>query len=311
MSATSSDELPGVPRRAASGAGETPGRDSRGLVIGLVVAVAVLLAALIFEVLRPWGSGGEAAGSATAQDVARSAAASPATSATAVQQDEFQKAEAALAAQRGWTAGQDYIPSQAQAVRQMIAALPAYDGAGLTMGPDDAPVEVRLFGDFSCPVCAQLHKASGQSLERLAHDGTINLEWVNFVIFNADYSSSIPAIGSVAAGQQGKGWEFIDAAYTSIPEGEHPVWTQDMVVSIAKSAGVPDIAAFTAALSDSETAQVAQDQTAMAVNNVGLNGTPALLINGAYMGGLYPTQTVTNTIDLQKELAAQGYDWTA
>lgn len=304
----SSPELPGVPRSPQTGdAPRVPAaeRKSQGLIVGLVVVIAILLVALVVALLRPWESG-SSAGAETAESAAASATSHDA--ATTAAADAFQVAEEQLATERGWVAGEDYMPSQAQAARQLIASIPSYEEAGLSIGSSDAAVTVRILGDFSCPVCAQLHASAGATFESLAQEGDIQLDWLNFVIFDADYQSSLPANGAVAAGQQGLGWEFVDAAYNSVAEGEHPTWTTEMVTDLASQIGVPDMDTFAADLSSDATTTVVNDQSTMA-QQLGFTGTPVVLINGVYFGGFYPLETMENTIALQAELAAQGYDW--
>ncbi len=301
--------IPPAPLGAPSGA---PAKSQvNTLVVSLVAVIAVLVIALVFALVRPWDNGPGASSSGTNVPAPAPAESEPAPAPTTAPLDDYQQAEADMAAKHGWVAGEDYLPSQAQNVRQMIAALPTFESAGLTEGSADAPVDVRVFGDFSCPVCAQLHAQSGAALEEYAASGMIQLEWINFVIFDADYQSNFPALGAVAAGAQGMGWDFVDIAYTNPPEGNHPTWSRDVVVALAEQIGIPDMAKFEADLDAAETAQIVTDQSAMSQGQVGLGGTPAVIINGVFFGGLYPQELMANSIELQAELAAAGYDWAA
>ncbi len=270
------------------------------LTVSLVAIIAVLVVALVVALIRPWDQG-IASQAQTSSDTH-----TPDVTTQTAHLDSYQQAEADLAAAQKLTAGTDYIPSQASAARTAIAQLPqAADGSGLTLGPADAPVHVRVFADFSCPICVKLHKDTFTQLEARARAGDIRLEFTNFVIFDEKYGSGKAARGALAAAQQGRMWEFIAAAFNSAHEGEHPTYTDESVAAIASQAGVPDMAAWSEAYASTDVAHEVSAQTSIATG-LGLGGTPAMLIGNAFVGGYVNYQAIDGTITMQKKLNEKG-----
>ena len=301
----SGSELPGVSLPPT-----TPAKRTNTLVVSLVAVVAILVVALIFALIRPWEKSGSETPAPAPTSAEQSSTsgndgddASESTSTPASNLDDFQRREAEIAAARDLKAGEDYIPSQPEGGRQVIASIPqATADSGRTLGPDDAAVHIHVFGDFSCPMCTKLHVESMPELEQMARDGKIQLQWHNFVIF-PDYGSDKAARAAVAASHQGKLWEFADAAFGSAESGGHPEYTDDSVLELAKQAGVSDIDAFLADYNDTATQSEIDDESTLATKTLGLTGTPAMFINSAYMWGAYPLEMIVNTITIQEELA--------
>lgn len=302
-STSAGSELPGVFLPPT-----TPAKRHHTLVVSLVAVVAILVVALIFALIRPWdkNSSETPAPASTSTEQATTSgndddAASTSSPTTSL--DEFQQREADIATTLGFTAGEDYIPSQPEGGRQVIAGIQqAAADSGRTLGPDDAAVHIHLFADFSCPMCTKLHTESMPELEQMARDGKIQLQWHNFVIF-PDYGSDKAARAAVAASHQGKLWEFADAAFNSAEVGGHPEYTDDSVLELAQQAGVSDMDKFLADYNDAATQTEIDDETTLATKTLGLTGTPVVFINSAYMSGAYPLDIIVNTIAVQQELA--------
>lgn len=156
--------------RPPQGAPSRRGR-RRGLIAVLSVFVGVLVASLVLAVLQPWRKG---------DDAGSKESATPSASGTTL---TVTGPEGKLAEKKGWAAPRDFIPSVSESNKQVIAKIPKLDdSSGRTLGPADAPVTVRVFSDFSCPLCTKLHNDSMDSLIKRAKAGKIRLEWRNFVI---------------------------------------------------------------------------------------------------------------------------------
>ncbi|MDO4888540.1 MAG: thioredoxin domain-containing protein [Actinomycetaceae bacterium] len=267
------------------------------LVGGLVTIL--LVAALIVVGLRMSDStGGETAETSSPSPSQSSPSQSSPSSASS---SDIEAREAELTEERGWTAGRDYIPSQAAQGRNAIDSIPALDeDSGMALGPADAPVTVRVFGDFSCPMCTRLHNESMPKLEEMARDGKIRLEWRNFPIFE-DHGSDKAARGSIAAAAQGKLWEYLSAVYGAADDGDHPTYTDESVRALAESTGL-DMDRFDADYGSEETTTALEREQSLA-QSLGLTGTPTILIGYSYVSGAYPTDVLTNTIELQTDLA--------
>lgn len=296
-------ELPGVALPPPA-----PAKSSNTLVVSLVAVIAILVVALIFALVRPWDNGTDpspgtaASSSATTSSDPDSSQNDDAGTANP-SEDQLQRQETVIAKEKGWVAGEDFIPIQPQSGRDLIESIPSQsEGSGWALGPEDAPVVVHLFADFSCPMCTKLHLESMPELEKLARDGQIHIQWHNFVIF-PEYGSDKAARGAVAAAHQGKLWEYVDAAFNTAEPNGHPVYTDESVLEIARTAGIPDIDGFKVDYSAQATADRLDEEAILASETLALSGTPALFINGSYLAGAYPLDTILNTIEVQTELA--------
>ena len=253
------------------------------VVIGIIAVVAVVVLVGNFALFARKSH--EAADKPTSKSTA--SAPSP---------DAVQKAEKSAAKSKGWTT-EDYIQSVPEKGRKIISSIPTYQNTGRTLGPANAKVKVHLFTDFSCPICAKFHSESMAKLEELAKSGKIQLVWHNFVIFE-QHGSDKPARGTLAAAKQGKLFEFADAAYSDLATTEdHAKYTDASVRGVAQKIGL-DMTRFDADYTSPEVAKEASAEQRL-VQNLRLNGTPAVMIGNAYLPGVAPTKVIENTIDLQ------------
>lgn len=212
---------------------------------------------------------------------------------------------AAFVAETGLVPGQDFAPSVSEenGKAALQQAQKDFDAPVRTLGQDSAPVTLTVLSDFSCPMCTRWEQQTLPSLEKLAAAGEVKLQWVNLVIFAEQYHSDIAAQGAIAAGKQGKLWEFVHAAYGAAGEGAHAEYTEQSVADIAKAAGVPDLGRFKTDLTSDETEQQMQFESRSA-RQLGINGTPFFIIGDSVISGAYPTEYFENTIKYQKYLAS-------
>ena len=99
-------------------------------------------------------------------------------------------------------------------------------------------------------------------------------------------------------------WDYIAALYKDVknPQG-HTQYTDETVQAIAKNAGL-NMTKFDKAYSSQEVTNTLNEESQLA-KDIGLTGTPALLIGEAFVPGAYPTKTLMNTVTMQAELAKQ------
>ncbi len=232
--------------------------------------------------------------------------------------EDMATAEEAYAEKKGWIAdGEtiDYMPSQPQAGYELLCGLDdRLEESGFALGPDDADVVVRVFGDFSCPMCTKLHNESMPTLEAMARAGQIRLEWYNFVIYSEEYGSAMdygsewPARGGAAAAKQGKFFEYANAVYAATDESSHPVYDEASAEEFAKQVDGLDMGQWKKDMKDTE----ALDEQIMAdiqfsSKELGLEGTPDVFVNAAYVDGAYPSDTIINTVEMQLHLSKNKY----
>jgi protein-disulfide isomerase len=149
---------------------------------------------------------------------------------------------------------------------------------GLVLGDPGAAVTLVEFGDLQCPVCKGYAEEIVPSvIDSKIRSGEARLAFRNFTIINEE--SIDAAAAAIAAGEQGRGWDFLEFFYRNQGSEASGYVTDEFMTAIAEGAGVPDIARWNAArLSDAVIEQV-EAETAEA-EGLGLSGTPSFVIEG-------------------------------
>lgn len=166
-------------------------------------------------------------------------------------------------------------PVKASSATSLFAGIPQQ---GLTLGDPQAPATVEEYLDLQCPVCKTF---SESNLPTLVNDyvrtGKVKLVMRPITIIGPD--SEPAAKTAIAAGQQGKAWDFTETFYANQgPEGSGYV-TDEFLQKVASQVDGVDAAK---ALSSRNSAQVkaAYDQTAARASKLGVSGTPTLFFTG-------------------------------
>lgn len=171
---------------------------------------------------------------------------------------------------------------------------------GQARGRVDAPVVMVLYSDFSCPYCTLFAQKVEPGLQDLIDDGTLRIEWRDLAQISK--TSPLAAQAGRAAAEQGKFWEFHNAAYSAASPTDHPEYTETLLIEYAAQAGVEDLDKFRATMNAPETAQAVADAKAHAYS-IGITGTPFLIINDAVIGGYKELPDVRATIEEQAQHA--------
>jgi protein-disulfide isomerase len=149
---------------------------------------------------------------------------------------------------------------------------------GSVLGDPKAKVTVVEFGDLQCPVCKAFSFDTAPALiANQVRPSNVKYEFRQFTVINQD---SIPAAkAALAAGEQGRYWNFVELFYRNQgEEGTHYV-TDDYLTSIAKGAGVPDIGKWNQDRQGSRWDSVlagVQSET----RSLGINATPTIVVEG-------------------------------
>lgn len=184
-------------------------------------------------------------------------------------------------------------PTQ-EAAKQVIAnAARRQSDDPRALGRTDAKVTMVLFSDFACPYCTQFAKQVQPQLQDLIDNGTLRIEWHDLAQISP--TSPLAAQAGLAAAAQGKFWEFEQAAYASAKDGDHPTYTEESLLALAKQAGVPDLAKFKTDM-NSQANVDAVKKSRQDAYNVGINGTPFAFIGDAVMPGYVDAATVRATV---------------
>lgn len=184
-------------------------------------------------------------------------------------------------------------PTQ-EAAKQVIAnAARRQSDDPRALGRTDAKVTMVLFSDFACPYCTQFAKQVQPQLQDLIDNGTLRIEWHDLAQISP--TSPLAAQAGLAAAAQGKFWEFEQAAYASAKDGDHPTYTEESLVALAKQAGVPDLTKFKTDM-NSQANVDAVKKSRQDAYNVGITGTPFAFIGDAVMPGYVDAATVRATV---------------
>ncbi|MGW0737266.1 DsbA family protein [Streptomyces sp. NPDC002851] len=169
----------------------------------------------------------------------------------------------------------------------------------LAQGKADAPVVLIEYADFKCGYCGKFARDTEPDLvKKYVEDGTLRIEWRNFPIFGAE--SEAAARAAWAAGQQGRFWQFHEAAYA---EGvKEKGFGADRLKALAKEAGIEDLDRFERDRGSDAAKQAVGKDTEEAYK-LGATSTPSFLINGRPIAGAQPDEVFTQAIDVAAKTA--------
>jgi protein-disulfide isomerase len=187
-------------------------------------------------------------------------------------------------------------------VNRELAGLPQH---GLTLGDPKAPATLVEFGDLQCPICkAFSEEAIPAVIDSKVRTGEASIEFRNYTIIGAE---SVPAgAAAIAAGAQGRGWNFLELFYRNQGAEESGYVTDDFLTAIARKAGVEDLGSWNRERRSKRIlAEVAR--TSEEARELGFTGTPSFATEGR-SGRLEAVGTVGSAGDLEAAIdsAAQG-----
>lgn len=165
-------------------------------------------------------------------------------------------------------------------VEKLFAGIPQ---EGLVLGEPDAPVELIEYGDLQCPVCKGFaEEILPPVVEKQVRAGDVKVAFRNFPIIGPQ--SEPAGAAALAAGAQGKGWQFLDLFYHN-QGAENSGYADDAFLkAIAEAVGVPNIAKWEQDRK-SEKFEVEVEETDEEAERLGLTGTPSLAIKGPGTNG--------------------------
>jgi len=169
--------------------------------------------------------------------------------------------------------------------------IPLPNAANPSLGAENAPVVVQLWSDFECPYCADVHPVLRQLLAQYA--GKVRLVWHDYPLPFHAHARLAANAGREAYAQGGANafWKFHDALYEA-PPGE---LDREALEHFAAKAGL-DAARFRASLlKPGHDAEISQDINSG--NAVGVEGTPAFLVNDYFFVGGVPLEILRVIVD--------------
>jgi protein-disulfide isomerase len=162
-------------------------------------------------------------------------------------------------------------------------------------GSANAPVTIVEFSDFECPYCSGLLP----TLKRVedTYKDKIRIVYRQFPLNNIHPNAQKAAEASLCANEQDKFWQLHDAMFAD----QRNLTVNDLK---AKASAVSMNAATFATCLDSGKHAAAVRSSLEEGNRLGVDGTPALFVNGRYLGGNQPYDAIAKVIE--DELARMG-----
>lgn len=158
-------------------------------------------------------------------------------------------------------------------------------------GAKNAKVTIVEFSDFECPFCSRVNPTIDQIMKE--YEGKVQVVFKNQPLpFHSNAKAAAEA--ALAAGEQGKYWEFHDKLFANqraLNRANYETWAGELGLNMAKFKAALDSGKFSA--------QVDADQAL--ATSVGASGTPTFFINGRKLVGAQPFPAFKAIID--EELA--------
>jgi protein-disulfide isomerase len=149
---------------------------------------------------------------------------------------------------------------------------------GTVLGDPKPKVSVIEYGDLQCPVCKEFSfQVSPEVISNVVRKGTATYE---FRLWNIIGPESVTAAkAALAAGEQGRYWNFIELFYRNQGTENSGYVTDSFLTSIAEGAGVKDIDKWNSDRSSSKWDSILK-RSASQAQGLGFTGTPSILVEG-------------------------------
>jgi protein-disulfide isomerase len=190
--------------------------------------------------------------------------------------------------------------SQVEGAAEVDSLLAGIPQDGMVLGDPEAPVELVEFGDLQCPVCAgYAEEILPPIIENQVKKGEVKIDFRNLTILGEE---SVPAgAATLAAGEQGRGWNYLDVFYRNQGEERSGYVTDEFMEAVAKAAGVKNLAKWN---QDRKKLTAEVDETTAEAQKLGYNATPSFAIEGPATKGLELLGTPESTGALEEAIEA-------
>jgi len=171
---------------------------------------------------------------------------------------------------------------------------------GMVIGDPSAKVELMEYGDLQCPVCkAYSEEILPQVIENQVKSGKARVVFHNFTIIG---EQSLPAgAATLAAGEQGRGWNYLELFYRNQGEENSGYATDEFLEAVAKAAGVKNIAQWNKERKSKALTSEVEATTAEA-QRYGFTGTPSFAIKGPSTNGVELLGTVSTPEEFEEAI---------
>lgn len=175
-------------------------------------------------------------------------------------------------------------PSNLREVAEVEKLLKGIPQNATVLGKPGAPVKMFEYGDLQCPFCKEnAETVTPPIIENAVRKGEASLSFRNFIIIGPD---SVPAgEAALAAGAQGKAWNFIELWYRNQGEENSGYVTEEFIESIGKGASIPNLAQWNEERKSKKYKKQLEETTKQA-EKIGFEGTPSFAVEGPSSEGL-------------------------
>jgi protein-disulfide isomerase len=193
--------------------------------------------------------------------------------------------------------------SNVKEVAEVEKILGGIEQENLTLGDPRAPVELIEYGDLQCPICKEYsEEILPQIIEGQVAQGQARITFKNFTIISQE---SIPAgEAALAAGEQGRGWNYIEIWYRNQGEERSGYVTDEFMTSIAKAAKVPNMQKWNQDRHSPAVKAEVEETTNEANSKLHFTGTPSFAIRGPSTNGLELIGAAPTQGELEAEIDA-------
>jgi protein-disulfide isomerase len=166
---------------------------------------------------------------------------------------------------------------------------------GTVLGDPKSKVSVIEYGDLQCPVCKQFSaQVSPDIISSIVRKGTATYDFRQWVIIGPE--STTAAKAALAAGEQGRYWNFVELFYRNQGTENSGYVTDDFLTSIAEGAGVKDIDKWNSDRDSSKWDSILKRNDSQA-KGFGFTGTPSILVEGPGGRKTFATIPVASQIE--------------
>lgn len=169
-------------------------------------------------------------------------------------------------------------------------------GDSMIRGNEDAPVTIIEFSDFECPYCIRAQETTAKVREH--YGDKVRFVFKDFPLdFHKKAMVAHVAQRCVAEIQPDKYWKFFDTLFDK--DRSKDILSEEGVLTAAAGLGI-DTKELDQCLNDPEKEAAVQADIELG-KSVGVQGTPAFIINGKFLSGAQPFEAFQEIIDAELE----------
>lgn len=171
--------------------------------------------------------------------------------------------------------------------------------AAISLGPNNAPVELVVFEDFQCPFCREFFNTVFPSL-KVDYIDTGKLRFVHQSFAFLGSESVLAAEAARCANEQNSFWDYRSVLYKNQGPENAGTFTESSLTKFAEELSL-NKPRFAACVSG-RTYKTAVEQETESGRVYGVNATPTFFVNGRKLEGVFPYGDFKRIIDyaLQK-----------